>query len=135
MAGTSWNQDEFMRRVRAGALTGLSDWIGIVENEAVRLIMEPPKTGKIYSRRGVQHQASAPGEAPASDTGRLVNSRRTELIAGSLRARLNFSTAYALPLELGTKRMEPRPYARRALAETEQQGLAAFRAAIAAALK
>lgn len=135
MGVTSWNQPEFMGRARRGAMTGVVAWIGLVEKRAVELIMSPPKSGKIYRRRGVDHQASAPGQAPASDTGRLVNSRRVELIESQLRARLNFSTAYALALEVGTKHMEPRPYARRALAETKDEGIARVRAEILAALR
>ena len=32
------------------------------------------KTGRVYKRGNVLHQASAPGEAPAVDTGNLLNS-------------------------------------------------------------
>lgn len=122
MAIEQWNQAELMARARAGAVRGVVAWIGLVEKRAVDLITSPPKTGRIYRTRGVTHQASAPGEAPANETGRLVNSRRIDLFEGELRGRLTFSTEYALPLEVGTKNMEPRPYARRALRETEAEG-------------
>lgn len=87
-----------------------------VRNEAVRLVMSPPKTGVIYKRRGVEHQASAPGEAPANDTGRLVNSIRTDYDLPQLVGRVVASTEYAAYLEYGTENMEPRPYMRPALA-------------------
>lgn len=124
MAVTGWNQPEMMAQARRGAWIGVTEWMGMVEARAVELIMEPPKSGKIYRKRGVTHQASAPGEAPANDTGRLVNSRRIDLFQAELRQRLTFSTAYALALEVGTKNMEARPYARRALRETDAAGVA-----------
>lgn len=135
MSKISWNQAEIMARARQGTMRGIVRWIGAVEQRAVDLILDPPKTGQIYRRRGVSHQASAPGEAPANWTGRLVNSRRIDLFEPELRARLNFSTEYALPLEVGTAKMEPRPYARRALAETREEGAAYVRAEIGDALK
>jgi ubiquitin len=45
-----------------------------VEKEAKQSILSGEKSGRIYQRRSVTHRASAPGQAPASDTGRLVNS-------------------------------------------------------------
>jgi hypothetical protein len=129
-----WN-DGFAQEVTAAAMVGVSAWILLVEQRAVQLIMEPPKTGKIYRRRSVEHQASAPGEAPANWTGRLVNSRRVEFFEDEIRARLIFSTEYALPLEMGTRKMAPRPFARRALAETKDAGMAVFRNEIAQVLK
>lgn len=113
-----WHSAQIIANLRRGASAGVLQGIGIVERHAVQLILSPPKTGRKYRRRGVEHQASAPGEAPASDTGRLVGSRRITLLSAGLRARLTFSTKYAMPLEVGTIKMEPRPYARRSLAET-----------------
>ena len=45
-----------------------------IETRAKIKIQSPPKTGRIYRHGKVEHQASAPGEAPATDTGNLVNS-------------------------------------------------------------
>lgn len=87
-----------------------------VRNEALRLILNTPKTGRVYRRRGVEHQASAPGEAPASDTGRLVASIRTEYENNNLVGRVVASTNYAAHLEFGTQRMQPRPFLRPAFA-------------------
>lgn len=129
----TWN-NEMLPEIRQAAMRGVVDWIGLVERRAVDLITSPPKTGRIYRRRGVEHQASAPGQPPASDTGRLVNSRRVDLFEDQLRGRLTFSTDYAAALELGTMRMEARPYARRALAETKDEGAALVVAEVRAAL-
>lgn len=115
-----WKSDAIVAKVRRGALRGVVVAIGLVEQRAVDLIMNPPKTGRKYRRRGVTHQASAPGEAPANDTSRLVNSRRIILDQAAIRATLNFSAKHARALEHGTQRIEPRPFARRALAETRR---------------
>lgn len=71
-------------------------------------IQSGPKTGRTYRRRGVTHQASAPGETPASDTGVLVGSiyhERESELAATVGSRL----AYAMHLEHGTIHMAARP--------------------------
>jgi HK97 gp10 family phage protein len=80
--------------------------------EAKKSILDGEKSGRIYKHRSVMHQASAPGEAPASDTGRLVNSLHADMagpgeaeaIAGSA------SVLYAGMLEFGTSKMAARPF-------------------------
>lgn len=129
-----WNSPEMMAQIRPAVMRGVTAWIGAVEQKAVDLITSPPKTGRIYKRRGVEHQASAPGEAPASDTGRLVNSRTIDLFPEDLRARLTFRTDYAAALEFGTEKMAPRPFAERSLKETEGQAQGFFNAEISAVL-
>jgi len=105
--------------------------IGIVDDKAVSLILDTAKSGRIYKRRGVTHQASAPGEPPASDTGTLVNSRRIERYPDRYAAALIFSAKHALPLELGTRDMDARPFGARSLVETEAE----IRAAIAEGIR
>lgn len=90
-------------------------------NEALRLILDTPKTGRVYRRRSIEHQASAPGEPPASDTGRLVQSVTTDYGDGGYAGTVTFRTAYAAALEYGTERMEPRPYARPAVANKRRE--------------
>ncbi len=85
-----------------------------VEREAKDSIRSGNKSGRIYQRRTITHRASAAGEAPASDTGRLLNSisSYTER-TGKLEA---FITAgrglvnYARHLEFGTAKMAARPF-------------------------
>lgn len=126
-----WNANRLLPVIRQAAMRGVVRWINAVDTRSVELIMEPPKTGRMYGK----HQASAPGEAPASDTGRLVNSRTVDLSEGQLQARLTYRTAYAAALELGTEKMEPRPFLRRALAETTKEGQAMVTEEIKAVLK
>ena len=111
-----FNEAEIGARVMQGVKQGIVAVTEGVRNEAISLILTGPKTGRIYRRRSVEHQASAPGEAPASDTGRLVNSIRTRYENDYMTGIVAASTAYATVLEFGTLKMEPRPFMRPALA-------------------
>lgn len=75
-----------------------------------KALMAGAKSGEMYARpNGRMHQASAPGEAPAIDTGNLVNSIQTQMIGAS--SGIVFTNAeYAPVLELGGVKMEPRPF-------------------------
>lgn len=77
--------------------------------QARTAIQSPPKTGRIYRRHGRIHQASAPNEAPATDTGFLVNSIATRR-GGRLSWEVLAAASYAAYLEMGTMRMAPRPF-------------------------
>lgn len=111
-----WNGERLLQAVRQAAMKGIVRGTEKVLSTAVRSIQAGQKSGKIYTRRGVSHHASAPGESPASDTGRLVQSGRTQYDQERIAGLVIFSTKYAEPLELGTEKMEPRPYLRPALA-------------------
>lgn len=71
-----------------------------------------PGTGRIYGK----HQASAPGEPPAVDTGRLRNATQADTQVrrdgDDIVGRVVANTEYAHALEVGTenKRMMPRPF-------------------------
>jgi phage gpG-like protein len=76
-----------------------------------KAIQGPPKTGREYPRgaNGDKiHRASAPGEAPATDTGALVSSTYLSRIDDTTQA-IGSRLDYAFFLEFGTLRMEPRP--------------------------
>jgi len=89
----------------------LVEQVGLeVADEARRQILEGSPSGRIYSRDGSTWQASAPGEAPASPTGELVESisvdesglsgLEVDVVAGGP----------AAFLELGTVNMAARPF-------------------------
>lgn len=130
-----WDVEKTIRDVRQAAAQGVMLGAESVLSTAISHIQDDPKSGRVYRRRGVSHQASAPGEAPASDTGRLVQSGRTELSQEQLLASVIFSTEYAAALEFGTPRILPRPYARRSLEEKREEIEANIRAKIEAALR
>lgn len=110
-----------------------------VEIEAKLLIQNPPKTGRIYElgehkvnfttkagksvsftanrgRRSILHQASAPGEAPATDTSALSNSIKTK-DETDLLSIVNVNAKYGLSLEYGAPahKLLPRPFLRPAV--------------------
>lgn len=88
----------------------------LVENEAKRLLLLPG-SGRIYRRGGVVHQASAPGEPAASDTGQLLNSvgHRMSEDANGVYAEVGTDVKHGAYTELGTRHMAPRPWLRPAL--------------------
>lgn len=116
-----WHGEEKAAAIRRGMVRGLAIGIGIVEKRAVYLITQTAKTGRVYRRRGVAHQASAPGEPFANDTGDTLKSRRVRVDAAALRATLYFHSVNAARMEHGTRRVKPRPFARRSLAETRAE--------------
>ena len=91
-------------------------------SEMVLAIQRGPATGKVYEKYNPRrtHQASAPGEAPMSDTGDLARHITTDQQNPSSVKRLgNVGAAAGAPdgfeyadfLEFGTDDMEPRPFA------------------------
>lgn len=92
-------------------LDAITDIVTDTHALAVAGIQRGPKTGARYRRGGVVHQASAPGQYPASDTGRLASNVRFELPTPSnLTGRVGTNIAYGPYLEFGTSRMAARPW-------------------------
>ncbi len=89
-----------------------------------------PKTGRIYRYGSVEHQASAPGEPPAVDTGFLINSFWIWRPRPLTRI-VEVGAEYAAKLEFGTERIAARPFLRPAFKKAE----AAFRAALAGIIR
>jgi HK97 gp10 family phage protein len=89
---------------------------GFVLETAVKTSMSASShTGRVYTRGGRKHQASAPGETPAVDYGILVNSIATELASSSKAdawAQVGTGVEYAEFLEFGTSKMAARPFMR-----------------------
>lgn len=113
----NWQGDALIARIRQAAMRGVLRGTEAVHATAIRKIQTGPKTGRIYRTRGVEHQASAPGEAPASDTGALAQRSGTRYEPNELTGFVTFNAAYAAPLEFGTNRIEPRPFLRPSLVE------------------
>jgi len=94
----------------SAAETGLRSALGEGERILKSDILNRPGTGKIYG----SHQASAPGEPPAPDTGNLrANTNADPLLreeGEDLVGRIVANSAYAEALEKGTERMAPRPF-------------------------
>lgn len=78
-----------------------TNFITIGRGPTRRVIATTPRT---------PHRASAPGDPPASDTGRLLGSITTTFFNNRLAAEIGPATSYARFLEFGTDRMAPRPF-------------------------
>lgn len=116
-----WRGPEVLQSLAQAAMRGVVRGTESVKTRMVERIQQPPKTGRIYKRNTVSHQASAPGESPASDTGRLAQSVTTTYDIPNITGYINVSTEYAAALEFGTPRVAPRPYARASLAEKSKE--------------
>lgn len=116
-----WNEKEFDAKLRASIRRKLLA-IAILYMRRIAEMFRMPKSGRIYRRRTVVHQASAPGEAPAIDTGALARSVTHEIgetadgftldIGPSVQSGRSETAAH---LEFGTSKMGARPAWRPAL--------------------
>lgn len=130
-----WRGPQIVQRVQRAAMRGVIIAIGMVEARAVHLVLNTPKSGRKYRRRGRIHQASAPGQPFASDTGTTLSRRTIDLDHAKLKGRLTFRSKTALWLEHGTRKMAPRPFARRALLESRKRAESAIVAEITQELR
>lgn len=111
------------RGIRAAALQG--------EQILKADLLNRPGTGRIYARgNGRTHQASAPGETPARDSGNLINRTQADSAVrrdgDDLVGRVVENTEYAAKLETGTERMAARPHLTRLKSEFAPQLRNAF---------
>ena len=81
-----------------------------IRTHAIKSVQRGTKSGLVYEKTSPKrtHRASAPGEAPATDTGRLANSINAEI--DGKKAEIVADTEYAAWLEFGTQSIEPRPF-------------------------
>ena len=106
---------QHMKKHRRGLENALYEIGADVIEETRRLIINGPKTGRIYSFRGGRHQASAPGEAPANRTGRLARSGDYK-VKNWQEMTVGETADYAKFLEDGTRgRIAPRQHLIRAV--------------------
>ena len=82
-----------------------------VRGEAIKSIQTGSKTGRTYEKYNPRrtHKASAPGEAPASDTGNLVRNIRVKQKTKDI-AEVESNAPYSQFLEFGTSKMLARPF-------------------------
>lgn len=106
-----------LRATRAATLQAKSE---------VFVMLSHPGSGRMYGA----HQASAPGEPPAPNTGELRGSLvdTVSVNRGVVVGRVVENHEAAAHLEGGTENMAPRPHMRRALTEGWKRINAAFKA-------
>lgn len=114
-------EKEFRRaldQVRQAGEEAIEDFVDDIAIQtharAVRGIQRGPASGKVYEKYNPRrtHQASAPGQYPMTDTGRLAASVQMELEgSGENRiARVGTAVRYGRHLEFGTSKMAARPW-------------------------
>ncbi len=97
------------KRITGGVKPLISSYGRMIQRDIIRSMLEP-KHGQIYYRgNGRYHQASAAGEAPAKDTGALIDSIRVILRDAGWEAAVGSPQPYAIYLEEGTGTIRPRP--------------------------
>lgn len=107
-----------------------------VRDDIVYNIQRGDKTGRIYG----DHQASAPGEYPATDTGFLVNhiiadDSAKDLGHGLLYVAVQSEAPYSEALEFGTRKMAPRSFMRPSLDSKKDDVVRDVQQALNAALR
>lgn len=106
-------QKDVSKEIRKSALA--------IQGEAVKSIQKGPKTGRLYTthNKSIPHQASAAGEAPASDTGMLAGSIYADI--EKFDATVGTRLDYGRMLELGTMQIAERPWLRPAIERRRQK--------------
>lgn len=94
---------ELLQKVEAAIHRFVRKGAAYVEGQ-LKASMAEAKSGRMYGT----HRASAPGESPAIDSGNLAGSI-TMIFPSTLEAKVGTPVEYALYLEEGTGRMQPRP--------------------------
>jgi len=83
----------------------------LIRAEAVKSIQSGGKSGIVYEKYNPRrsHRSSAPGQAPASDTGNLVSKIRVKQKNPNT-TQVESGADYSAFLEYGTSKMQPRPF-------------------------
>jgi HK97 gp10 family phage protein len=83
----------------------------LIRGEAIKSIQAGGKSGIVYQKYNPrrEHRASAPGQAPASDTGNLVSKITVKQKSKDI-VNVESNANYSAYLEYGTSRMQPRPF-------------------------
>ena len=82
-----------------------------IRTEAINLIQKGAKSGITYKKYNPSrtHTASAPGQAPASDTGNLVRNIKVIQVNQDV-TQVASGARYSKELEFGTSKMRARPF-------------------------
>lgn len=102
---------KLQRGVSAGIMEALSAAAIVFESQA-KVVLSEPGRGRLYVKTEPQrrvHRASAPGQPPAVDTGKLRQSV-SHRPAGARAVEVGTPLQYGEDLEFGTSKVKPRPW-------------------------
>jgi len=108
---------------RKNVLTAVSRGTGMVEKTAQESIKNKG-TGRSYTRRGITHTASAPGQPPATDSGFLgqnITMNVKSMPNGTVVGQVISAAPYSKALEFGTTTIEARPFMQPALEKNKKK--------------
>lgn len=80
-----------------------------LEKKIKKSINSGTKSGEQYTRGNKIHQASAPGEAPANDSGKLASSVKAKKVKKN-HYEVDITAVYSVALEFGNSRVQARPF-------------------------
>lgn len=104
--------DEITRELALGA--------NDIRNTIIESMVRGKKTGKFYKRGKKTHRASAPGEAPAVDSGELISRIIFDIEPMKIEVGAEAGAPYAELLEDRTSKMEARPWLAPAVEKHQQ---------------
>ena len=101
-----------IRSMEADVRSVIGRAANLVRNTAIESIQRGSKTGIVYVKQNPNrtHQSSAPGEAPATDTGFLVSNIVVTIDTDGMGANVESRAEYSKALEFGTSEMAARPF-------------------------
>lgn len=107
-----------------------------LRRDVIKSVQSGPASGRVYQKYNPRrtHQASAPGQAPMSDTGRLANSVYFDTV-NQLTATVGSRLIYALYLEYMPPTRGGRPFFRPAVEAVRVKFNARLEAAVRRATK
>lgn len=109
--------------IEKAIMDGLMATALVGQGYAQKSILRGKKTGYLYPRGKRTHQASAPGQPPANDTGFLANNIKAEVNQTEpMTVELRSLAPYSVHLEYGTTKMAARPFLRPAGWQAGVQG-------------
>lgn len=101
----------FQKEVLANQVSAMQEATFMLHSAAVNLIQDNAdgRPEKRYNPKRIVN-VSRPGEAPNTDTGRLVQSIKFDFKDNGLTGRVGTNLKYGRALEFGTSKMEARPW-------------------------
>jgi len=126
-----WHGEDFLRHLKRDVLMVRLETASLIVAERMRDLIAGPKHGKRYWNKRLRdtYQASAPGEPPASPTGKLLESIGNWVLEehGRIVGRAGSTMrGISAALERGSAKVLPRPYQRRALEESRDRAIRAL---------